>query len=308
MRKKFYIVNDVDRPCEQHVAQLTGPKKDKLRYIHESLRDWDEMDLREESTPVEEFGFEIKRAHDRIMFFKTKHSSVFYPGGGRRLWQGGSFFCLTPLEGEFLPNPLTPKNYADLCQAVWRDISARGWKVRVTPRESEIVQRELFKRGFSWVGGQKYIRNTDFPYLFFNVRRGLMWGSSYEKFKSHPEDLVSFIELMMIMGVPLESFLDYSEGESGSAGVAEDSILNPDGKITPTEDALEEWGELTSPLENLGLKLHAFSPGVQYICPDTDRVISLTIPALRRINQALKESSSEEGSPASGTENRDAGK
>ena len=44
----------------------------------------------------------------------------------------------------------------------------KSFKIKVTPKQSKIVQRELFKKGISWRGDDKRISFLDAPYLFFD--------------------------------------------------------------------------------------------------------------------------------------------
>ena len=44
----------------------------------------------------------------------------------------------------------------------------RNFKIKVTPEESEVVQKLLFLAGYSWFSGDKIIKFTDRKYLFFD--------------------------------------------------------------------------------------------------------------------------------------------
>lgn len=66
-----------------------------------------------------------------------------------------------------------------------------------------------------------------------------------------------------------------------------ETTANPDGEVVPIGEALEQWKELYSPLEEAGFILHGFSPGVSFVCPDSKKLIQLTVPAVRRINRCL---------------------
>jgi len=95
MKHKFYIVNEFDRPCPEHVCIKRG---DRLFYIHPILRDdtafLKGIPIREDSTPVEDFGFDIKSTGDIVSFNKTNESKATYEGGDKRLWQGEAAFTI----------------------------------------------------------------------------------------------------------------------------------------------------------------------------------------------------------------------
>ena len=44
----------------------------------------------------------------------------------------------------------------------------RCFKIKVTPEESEVVQKLLFLAGYTWFSGSTVIRTTNSPYLFFD--------------------------------------------------------------------------------------------------------------------------------------------
>ena len=44
----------------------------------------------------------------------------------------------------------------------------RNFKIKVTPEQSEVVQKLLFLAGYSWLSGDKNIKFTDKKYLFFD--------------------------------------------------------------------------------------------------------------------------------------------
>jgi hypothetical protein len=45
----------------------------------------------------------------------------------------------------------------------------RNFKIKVTPKESEVVQKLLFLAGYKWFsGGPTEIKSTNSPYLFFD--------------------------------------------------------------------------------------------------------------------------------------------
>ena len=53
----------------------------------------------------------------------------------------------------------------------------RNFKIEVTPKESEVVQKLLFLAGYKWSSGDKNIKFTDRKYLFFDC--GHITTSSY---------------------------------------------------------------------------------------------------------------------------------
>ena len=44
----------------------------------------------------------------------------------------------------------------------------RAFRIKVSPDESAIVQRNLFNAGYSWITGDKDIMKTGSTYLFFD--------------------------------------------------------------------------------------------------------------------------------------------
>ena len=65
------------------------------------------------------------------------------------------------------------------------------------------------------------------------------------------------------------------------------TMRTPDRIEKPVGDAIAEWRELTAPMESIGFKVHAFDPGVQFLCPESGKVMDMTISAIRRINAGL---------------------
>lgn len=89
--KKLYIVNNIDRPSADLLAEEID---EKLYYIHPRLRfneQYRGMDM-ERSTPAEDFGLTIKW-DGRMVFGELTHESCAkYPNGKPRYWQGSTEF------------------------------------------------------------------------------------------------------------------------------------------------------------------------------------------------------------------------
>ncbi len=88
----FYIVNDVDRPDDRHVAQFV--KDDELEYLHPDLRDWGRLDLEESHATLDEFGFNVVIKEGEATFKKVRESIARYRDGKKRNWQGEYNFTL----------------------------------------------------------------------------------------------------------------------------------------------------------------------------------------------------------------------
>lgn len=90
---KYYIVNDIDRPCERLVAvELDG----KLNYLDRSLRRYDSMGMGK-ATPMEDFGFTVTEKDSMVTFEMTSHSRATYPDGRIRQWQGNERMFTLPI-------------------------------------------------------------------------------------------------------------------------------------------------------------------------------------------------------------------
>lgn len=69
-------------------------------------------------------------------------------------------------------------------------------KVRVTPDESEQVQKKLFGLGFRWEDGGRDIRYRKMPYLFI-LNNGNIWYAESEKhFSKIPYEEITVDEIM----------------------------------------------------------------------------------------------------------------
>ncbi len=49
--------------------------------------------------------------------------------------------------------------------------------------------------------------------------------------------------------------------------VLTDKMRNPEGEIVDVDSAINSWNELARPLEELGFKVHGYSPGVSFYSP-----------------------------------------
>lgn len=94
---KFYIINDVDRPDQEHVVQRLGDTQ-KGAYIHQRLRNWNKKNgnfqIVDSCPNIKDFGFDIKISGGRAIFNKVRPSVVKYRDGSTRHWQGFSCFIL----------------------------------------------------------------------------------------------------------------------------------------------------------------------------------------------------------------------
>ena len=83
----FVIVNEMDRPSVDHVAQVM-PGGGTCRYLHPRLRYWQPMGT-EEATNIKDFGFgfEIDKKRGTVTFFRTNSSIAKYKDGSIREWQ-----------------------------------------------------------------------------------------------------------------------------------------------------------------------------------------------------------------------------
>lgn len=84
---RFVIVNDIDRPSADHVAQVM-PGGDTCRYIHQRLRKWYLLKTLY-STDLRDFGFDysIDENNGEVIFYRNRPSVVRYEDGSIRDWQ-----------------------------------------------------------------------------------------------------------------------------------------------------------------------------------------------------------------------------
>ncbi|MDR2674942.1 MAG: hypothetical protein LBC18_08775 [Opitutaceae bacterium] len=91
--RRFYIVNEFDRPDKQFICERAG---DLLYYFSEYLRlRFPKGFTLERATPVEEFGFDITAVGKGLFKFeKVRSSTATYRDGKPRQWQGDESFTL----------------------------------------------------------------------------------------------------------------------------------------------------------------------------------------------------------------------
>ena len=89
--KEFFIVNTVDRPCEDMIAfkQPDG----RLAYATDipRLRGYDGMDA-SRATPLEAFGLEVAIKDGLLVGRIVRESTARYHDGSPRPWQGSREF------------------------------------------------------------------------------------------------------------------------------------------------------------------------------------------------------------------------
>lgn len=85
---RLYIVNEVDRPDQRHVAYLVNGK---LSYLE---IEWYPMALTERATPLADFGFSFEQVGHGVLCTIVRDSTATYPDGTRRQWQGAFGFVL----------------------------------------------------------------------------------------------------------------------------------------------------------------------------------------------------------------------
>ncbi len=94
--KRFYIVNDVDRPYESHVVEKISGNMGV--YIHPTLCNWNKkhgnFTINPECTDVRDFGFSIKANKDKVIFERVGPSIATYKDGKKREWQGLDYFTM----------------------------------------------------------------------------------------------------------------------------------------------------------------------------------------------------------------------
>lgn len=89
---KFYIVNDVDRPCERLLAY---DNNEWLYYFDEELSErYKHGFSKERATPVEAFGMKVTETGNHYIFEKICSSFAKYNDGSTREWQDETFFTL----------------------------------------------------------------------------------------------------------------------------------------------------------------------------------------------------------------------
>lgn len=100
---RFFIMNDFDRPDQEHVVERFSGQK--AAYIHPRLRNWNDnngyFQINEKCTDIEDFGFSIDiyenpdtGVENKAVFCKTRPSVATYYDGRPRHWQGDTNFAL----------------------------------------------------------------------------------------------------------------------------------------------------------------------------------------------------------------------
>ena len=100
---EYYIINEIDRPDADHVVQKINDRGECC-YISERLKKWATLQLRDNSTNMKDFGFDIdeiiKSGIKVTMFTKQRASKATYRDGEIRQWQGEPVFTLKQASGE----------------------------------------------------------------------------------------------------------------------------------------------------------------------------------------------------------------
>ena len=88
----FYIYDNFDRPYEKLVMIKEG---DQLSYINHNLKtEYGSLPISDSSTPLEDFGFEIKEENGVYYFSLKNESRAKYENGEKREWQGAKEFTI----------------------------------------------------------------------------------------------------------------------------------------------------------------------------------------------------------------------
>ena len=90
---RFYIVNDIDKPCKRHVTQQIN-KEGVLMYLDKELQSLYKLKLNKRSTSLKDFGFdyEIDMESGIVKFVMSNDSIAEYPDGKTRKWQDKTEF------------------------------------------------------------------------------------------------------------------------------------------------------------------------------------------------------------------------
>lgn len=100
---RFFIVNEVDRPCERLIAEKRG---EFLFYIHPDMQeDWHDCPMEtKDATPLESFGV-VAQADGKHFFgvLFPKRAAATYFNGEPRKWQGSAIFRF-----KYTPQPEAP--------------------------------------------------------------------------------------------------------------------------------------------------------------------------------------------------------
>ncbi len=85
---KYYIVNEIDKPCERLVMQRVDGGLYYLDPRTRAANDANFIDCLETATPLEDFGFQIIESNGLVRFEKINDSVAKYSNGTIRQWQG----------------------------------------------------------------------------------------------------------------------------------------------------------------------------------------------------------------------------
>jgi hypothetical protein len=97
---KYFIVNEIDRPDDKHVAQLVNEKLYYMsRETNPEMKEFDGMET-DQATPIEDFGFAV--AEQGLLVYFIQDISLChakYSDGTNRTWQGIDQFALLQVTG-----------------------------------------------------------------------------------------------------------------------------------------------------------------------------------------------------------------
>lgn len=159
---EFYIVNDVDRPCPEHVAQRRG---DRIHYIHRDLRDreaYSEGFPLDRATPLGDFGIEVVADGPSgiAKFVLRRNCTATYADGRPRKWQGRTMFHLELLgsdmgEGWSLKGEASAESILDILESggseVLDRVAAEGFLAENRTELSERANRWLAESAAEWL-------------------------------------------------------------------------------------------------------------------------------------------------------------
>ena len=91
--KEFFIVNAVDRPCEDMIAFKREDGKLCYASSEPRLRGYDGMDA-SRATPLGDFGLDVDIRNGRLIGRVVRGSTASYPNGSTRPWQGSREFVV----------------------------------------------------------------------------------------------------------------------------------------------------------------------------------------------------------------------
>jgi len=96
---KYAILNTIDRPYARLVVEIIGNKAYYMsRALEPGLKQYDGMELRHDTTGLEEFGFNFEDNGHSVTFTKVRDSVAKYSNGEIREWQGQAYFTLPKVD------------------------------------------------------------------------------------------------------------------------------------------------------------------------------------------------------------------